>query len=206
MAPLFVVSAILSGTALIAIILGLMRTFGKLDVEAATWRKLGGLIAISLALDLFFMFSEYLTVLWAGVPSEVATLRMVLPGGEFSLVFWLEWVIGGVIPFILLISRRTRSDVRMIVTSSVLVLIGVYSFQIVLIPVGMANPLIQLAPGNSLGTYDPGVSVFQYRGLYAPTWVEYFIILGLLALGALLLMIGWKYVLSQSSREFERGA
>ncbi|MGE5109696.1 MAG: NrfD/PsrC family molybdoenzyme membrane anchor subunit [Acidobacteriaceae bacterium] len=206
MAPLFVVSAILSGTALIAIIVGLMQTFGKLNVEAATWRKLGGLIAISLALDLFFMFSEYLTVLWAGVPNEVATLRMALPGGEVSLVFWLEWIIGGIIPFILLISRRTRSNIRAIVTSAALVLIGVYSFQIVLIPVGMANPLIQLAPGNSLGTYAPGVSVFQYRGHYAPTWVEYFIILGLVALGALLLMIGWKYVPSQSSRELERGA
>ena len=90
MAPLFVVSAILSGTALITIIVAALRSTVNLDIAPTTWRKLGGLIAISLALDLFFVFSEYLTVLWAGVPDEVATLRMVLPGGEFAILFWLE--------------------------------------------------------------------------------------------------------------------
>jgi molybdopterin-containing oxidoreductase family membrane subunit len=198
MAPLFVVSAILSGTALITIIVAALRSTVNLDIAPTTWRKLGGLIAISLALDLFFVFSEYLTVLWAGVPDEVATLRMVLPGGEFAILFWLEWVLGGIIPFLLLVLPRTRANVKSIIISAALVLVGVYSFQLELIPVGMANPLIQLAPGNSLGTYDSGVSVFQFRGQYTPTWVEYLIILGLFALGAILLMLGYRYIVSEA--------
>lgn len=201
MAPLFVVSAILSGTALITIIIAILHTTANLDVAAATWRKLGGLIAISLGLDLFFVFSEYLTVLWAGVPEEVATLRMVLPRGEFAILFWLEWILGGVVPFLLLVLPRTRANVKSIVTSAALVLVGVYSFQLELIPVGMANPLIQLAPGNSLGTYDPGVPVFQFRGQYTPSWVEYLIILGLFALGAILLMLGYRYIAPQTPSE-----
>lgn len=198
MAPLFVVSAILSGTALITVIVALLHRSAKLEVEPATWRKLGGLIAISLALDLFFVFSEYLTVLWAGVPAEVATLRMVLPGGEFAILFWLEWILGGIIPLLLLVLPRTRTNVKWIVTSAALVLVGVYSFQLELIPAGMANPLIQLAPGNSLGTYEPGVSVFQFRGQYTPTWVEYLIVLALFALGAILLTLGHKFITSQA--------
>lgn len=205
MAPLFVVSAILSGTALITIIVAALGRTANLDIASTTWRKLSGLIAISLALDLFFIFSEYLTVLWAGVPNEVATLRMVLPGGEFAILFWLEWVLGGVIPFLLLVLPRTRANVKSIVISAALVLVGVYSFQLELISVGMANPLIQLAPGNSLGTYEPGVSVFQFRGQYTPTSVEYLIILGLFALGAMLLMLGHRFIALQSEANGSAG-
>lgn len=194
MAPLFVVSAILSGTALIAIIAGFLQKSAGLKLQESTWHKLSGLMAITLALDLFFVFCEYLTVLWTNVPSEMVTLRMILPGGQFAVLFWLESVIGGLVPFLLLVVPRARQRVDAIVTGAVLILAGVFAFQIELISVGMANPLIQLAPGVSLGTYMPGRSVFQLVGQYSPTWVEYFIILGLIAFGAMLLTVGYRYL------------
>lgn len=194
MAPLFVVSAILSGTALIAIIAGLLQKFAGFKLLDSTWHTLGGLMAIALAVDLFFIFSEYLTVLWANVPNEIVTLRMILPGGQFAILFWLEWLIGGLLPFLLLVVPRTRYRMDAILTGAVLILAGVYAFQIELTSVGMANPLIQLAPGVSLGTYTPHTSVFQVVGQYTPTWVEYFIILGLIAFGAMLLSIGYRYL------------
>jgi dimethyl sulfoxide reductase membrane subunit len=96
------------------------------------------------------------------------------------------------------------------VGSAALILTGVYAFQIELTTVGMANPLIQLAPGNSLGTYIPGQSVFQFVGQYAPTWVEYFIALGLVAFGAMLVTIGWRYLgfeeLRSEPAEMQKGA
>ena len=192
MAPLFVVSAIACGTALIAIIAAGLQRFGEVRFEEATWRKLVGLMAISIAVNLFFLFCEYLTVLWGNVPREVVALKMVLPGGRFASLFWLEWGLGGIVPFALLVTRRSRQSVGVRVTAAVLILAGVYAHQIQLTTVGMANPLIQLAPGISLGTYQPGSPVFQYIGQYAPTWVDYSIIVGLLALGALLVTLGWR--------------
>jgi dimethyl sulfoxide reductase membrane subunit len=210
MAPLFVVSAILSGTALITIIAGLLQKFAGIKLEEATWRNLGGLMAISLAIDIFFLICEYLTVLWAKVPSEMVALKMILPGGQFASLFWLEWVLGGAVPFLLLVLPRTRRRVGAMVGSAALILTGVYAFQIELTTVGMANPLIQLAPGNSLGTYIPGQSVFQFVGQYAPTWVEYFIALGLVAFGAMLVTIGWRYLgfeeLRSEPAEMQKGA
>lgn len=194
MAPLFVVSAILSGTALMAIIAALLQKFGGFRLEESTWRNLGGLMAVSLSIDLFFVFSEYLTVLWTNVPNEMATLRMILPGGEFAVLFWLEWLIGGLVPFLLLVIPRTRYRTNAIVLSAMLILAGVYAFQLELTSVGMANPLIQLAPGISLGTYAPHKSVFQFVGQYSPTWVEYFIVVGLIACGALLLTAGYRFL------------
>ena len=194
MAPLFVVSAILSGTALMTIIAGALQKFAGVKLPESTWRKLSGLMAVSLAIDLFFLFSEYLTVLWAGVPAEMAALKMILPGGGFEWLFWQEWIIGGIVPFLLLVMPKTRQRIGAVITGAVLILVGVYAFQIQLTTVGLANPLIQLAPGTSLGTYAPGESVFQLTGKYAPTWVEYAIIIGLVAFGAMLVTLGYRYL------------
>lgn len=194
MAPLFVVSAILSGTALISVIAWFLQKFAGAELQDSTWLKLGGLMAVSLAIDLFFVFSEYLTVAWAGVPSEMATLKMILPGGQFAVLFWLEWVIGGIAPFLLLVVPQTRLRIDLVATASLLILVGVYAFQIELTTAGMANPLIPLAPGISVGTLTPGAPVFQLVGHYVPTWVEYLIVLGLVALGAILITIGIRHL------------
>jgi len=194
MAPLFVVSAVLSGAALIAIIAATLQKFEGLKLEVATWNTLSGLMAVSLAIDLFFILCEYITVLWGGVPKEIIALKMILPGGPYATLFWLEWVIGGIIPFVILVTPGFRRRTGAIVTSAVLILAGVYAYQIELTTVGMANPLIQLAPGTSLGTYTPGQSVFQIVGRYSPTWVEYSIVIGVVALGALLVAGGYRLI------------
>jgi molybdopterin-containing oxidoreductase family membrane subunit len=198
MAPLFVVSAVLSGTALIAIIAAVFQKFEILKLEQETWDKLSGLMVISLAIDLFFIFCEYITVLWAGVPKETIALKMILPGGPYAALFWLEWVIGGIVPFVMLVTPGIRRRTGAVVTSAILILAGVYAYQIELTTVGMANPLIQLAPGTSLGTYTAGQSVFQMVGRYSPTWVEYSIVIGVLALGTLLVAGGYRLI-----RQFE---
>lgn len=194
MAPLFVVSAVLSGTALIAIIAWCLQKFAGAELQDSTWRKLSGLMAVSLAIDLFFVFSEYLTIGWAGVPNEMVTLRMILPGGQFAILFWLEWLVGGMIPFLLLVMPRTQRLVNAIAVGALLILVGVYAFQIELTTVGMANPLIPLAPGVSLGTFTTGTPVFQIVGHYVPTWVEYLIVAALIALAAMLVTLGIRYL------------
>lgn len=192
MAPLFVVSAILSGTALVSIIIWAIERSTSVKIEESSWKKLSGLMAISLAIDLFFMFSEYITILWGQVPREMVALQMILPGGQFALLFWLEWVVGGILPFILLVVPQWRRKTGVVAIASALILAGVYAFQIELMSVGMANPLIQLPPGTSVGTFTPSTSVFQLVGQYVPTWVEYAIILGLVALAALFITLGYR--------------
>ncbi|WP_088189660.1 NrfD/PsrC family molybdoenzyme membrane anchor subunit [Desulfosporosinus sp. FKA] len=203
MAPLFVVSAILSGTALITIIIWLLQKYAGVEFAEDTWGKLRGLMAISLAIDLFFLFCEYVTILWGNVPKDILALKMILPGGNFAVLFWLEWVVGGIIPLILFAAPWIHRRVGLTAVSASLILVGVYAFQIELTTVGMANPLIQLAPGTSIGTYTPGNSVFQLVGQYAPTWVEYVIIFGLVALLALLISLGYHLLNVKESMALE---
>jgi Ni/Fe-hydrogenase subunit HybB-like protein len=76
--------------------------------------------------------------------------------------------------------------------AAVLVIIGVYAFRIELVVLGFVNPLTQYPPGNAVGTYNPATSSFQLVGRYHPTWVEIGIVLGLAALFAALVTLGYQ--------------
>ena len=194
MAPLFVTSAILSGTALVALVALAAHRFDRLHVPEETWRAVCGLMAAAIAVDLFLVGSDYITLLWGNVPRERAALDLILPGGSWQWLFWLEWVVGGLVPFVLLVVPRFRSRLSLVAVASVLVLVGVYAFRIELVVGGMIKPLLHLPPGIAIGTYKVTQTSFQFTGMYHPTWVEYSIVAGLMALLALLTTLGYRWL------------
>ena len=191
MAPIFVASAIVSGTALIVLIAWILQRHQGMRIPEATWRWLAGLMVMALFVDLFFVASDYVTIAWDQVPRDRQVLDMILPGGRFQLTFWFEWVVGGLVPFILLASSKLRRKASNIALAAVLILMGVYAFRIELVIPAFVNPLIQLPPGTSLGSVGPTGS-FQLVGLYSPTWVECLITLGMFALIALAIAVGYR--------------
>ncbi|HVP74533.1 MAG TPA: NrfD/PsrC family molybdoenzyme membrane anchor subunit [Gaiellaceae bacterium] len=194
MAPLFVTSAILSGTALVALVALAAHRFDRLHVPDETWRAVCGLMAAAIAVDLFLVGSDYITLLWGNVPRERAALDLILPGGSWQWLFWLEWVVGGLVPFVLLVVPRFRSRLSLVAVASVLVLVGVYAFRIELVVGGMIKPLLHLPPGIAIGTYKITQTSFQFTGMYHPTWVEYSIVAGLMALLALVITLGYRWL------------
>lgn len=194
MAPLFVTSAILSGTAVVALAALAAHRFDRIRVPHETWNALAGLMAAAIAVDLFLVASDYITILWGNVPRERAALNTVLPGGSWQALFWLEWIVGGLVPFALFVVPRLRRRLDLLALGSVLVLVGVYAFRMELVVGGMLRPLIHLAPGNALGSYRPGEGVFQFDGVYHPTWVEYGIVTGLVSFLALLILLGYRWL------------
>ena len=203
MAPLFVTSAILSGTALITLVALAAHHFDRLEVADRTWRALCGLMATTLAIDLFLVGSMYITILWGNVPRQRAALDEVLPGGSWQWLFWLEWVVGGIVPFVLLVVPRLRERLGVIAIASVLVMLGVYAFRIELVVGGLVTPLLHLPPGIALGEYTPGETSFQVIGTYHPTWVEYSIVAGLMALLGLIITIGYRWLRTLPDAEAE---
>ncbi|HJX47062.1 MAG TPA: NrfD/PsrC family molybdoenzyme membrane anchor subunit [Gaiellaceae bacterium] len=196
MAPLFVTSAILSGTALIALVALVAQRFDRFQLPRETWTALAGLMATALAVDLFLVGSDYVTILWGNVPRERAALDLILPGGSWQWLFWLEWVVGGLVPFVLFVTPRFRIRPGLLALSSLLVLVGVYAFRIELVVGGMIKPLLQLPPGNATGSYRLGQTSFQFQGIYHPTWVEYGIVAALAAFLALMITIGYRWLRS----------
>jgi molybdopterin-containing oxidoreductase family membrane subunit len=194
MAPLFVTSAVLSGKALVALIALAAQRFDRLRVPKETWGTVCTLMAVTLAIDLFLVACEYITVLWGNVPRERAALDLVLPGGSWQALFWMEWVIGGIVPFVLLVVPRYRQRFGLVAVASVLVMVGVYAFRMELVVGGMLKPLLHFPPGNALGTYHSGRTDFQFDGLYSPTWVEYAIIFALFAFLSLVITLGYRWL------------
>jgi len=151
-------------------------------------------MATALAVDLFLVASDYITILWGNVPRNRAALDLILPGGSWQWLFWLEWVVGGLVPFVLLVVPRFRSRLGLVAAASVLVLVGVYAFRIELVVGGMLKPLLHLPPGIALGTFSSTQTSFQFTGIYHPTWVEYSIVAGLMALLALVIALGYRWL------------
>lgn len=192
MAPLFVVSAILSGTALVTLLALAAERWGGFTLPPQTRRWLRGFTAVALIVDLFFVGCDYITVLWGNVPADRSALDLVLPGGPFAWTFWVEWIIGGLIPLAFLLVPRLRRVPGSLGIAAFLAIIGVYAFRIELVVIGFINPLTQFPPGNALGTFTPGVTSFQLVGRYWPTWVEYSIMLGLSALFGAIMTVGYR--------------
>jgi molybdopterin-containing oxidoreductase family membrane subunit len=194
MAPLFVVSAILSGTALVTLLALAAQRWGGFSLPADTQRWLRKFIAVALIVDLFMVGCDYITIFWGNVPASRSELNLVLPGGSWSWIFWGEWLVGGLVPLAILLVPRLRRMKGSLGIASFLVLVGVYIFRIELVVVGFVNPLVQLPPGNAVGTYNPATSSFQLFGRYTPTWVEYGIILGFFALFAAVITTGYRWL------------
>jgi molybdopterin-containing oxidoreductase family membrane subunit len=192
MAPLFVVSATLSGTALVTLLALVAARFDHAAIPTATWRLLRGLLAVALAIDLFLVGSDYMTILWGNVPQDRASLDLILPGGNWSWLFWVEWLVGGAVPFLLLVIPRLQRTPGSLFAAAALVMVGVFAFRIDLIVGGFINPLVSYTPGIALGTYTSTAASFQLQGSYQPTWVEYGIVVGLVALFAVLVTTGYR--------------
>ena len=192
MAPLFVVSAILSGTALVTLLALASERWAGFSLPAQTKSWLRGFITVALIIDLFFVGCDYITVLWGNVPADRSALNLVLPGGAWSWTFWGEWTVGGVVPLLFLLVPRLRRLPGALGLAAFLAIVGVYIFRIELVVIGFVNPLTQYPPGNAVGTYNPATSSFQLAGHYAPTWVEYGIVIGLVALFAGMVTFGYQ--------------
>jgi molybdopterin-containing oxidoreductase family membrane subunit len=201
MAPLFVTSAVLSGTALIALIAVIAQRFDRFQLPRETWNAVTTLMAATIAIDLFLVACDYITILWGNVPRERAALDLILPGGSWQWLFWLEWIVGGIVPFVLLVVPRFKRSFGLVALASVLVMVGVYAFRIELVVGGMLRPLLHLPPGNAVGSYRLGQTVFQFDGIYHPTWVEYGIVTGLMALLALIVTLGYRWLRSLDRAE-----
>jgi len=200
MAPLFVVSAILSGTALVTLLALAAERWGGLVLPADTKRWLRGFITVALLVDLFFVGCDYVTVLWGNVPADRSALNLVLPGGAWAWIFWVEWIVGGLIPLALLLVPRFRRLPGSLGLAAFLAVVGVYAFRIELVVIGFINPLTQYPPGNAIGTYNPSASSFELVGRYWPTWVEYGIVLGLVALFAAIVTVGYHHLIGPGHR------
>ncbi len=183
MAPMFIASALVSGMGLVIVLALVLRRLGRLTFSDELVAMLGGLLGVFVAVEAFLLLAEYLTAMYPGAPEGDAVRRMLtLP---YLPLFLFEVLVGLLIPFLILATRRLRRRPAWVALASLIVIVGIFVHRLNLVLNGLSYPNIPLPPGLPIGTPQDGSS-FAMTWFYVPTVVEWLIVVGVLAFGGLL--------------------
>ncbi len=208
MAPWFVVSAIVSGIGLVVVVLLVLERMGRLSIGDAAHRWLTGFLATAIAVEVFFIAVEIITISASRVPGDWSALKQLMVG-SYGWIFWCE--IGTLLlGLALIVTPRGRADKRWSAAAAVAVIVSTMLMRGQLMVGGLRYPNLGYAPGISLGTgsqlttggsvasgvqpFLPTNSSFVQIAHYNPTWVEWSIVIGFCALWGLLVMAGLRFL------------
>jgi molybdopterin-containing oxidoreductase family membrane subunit len=186
LAPLFISSALVSGTALVLVVTRLAERYTTFRPPAHVVPDLGRLLAWFVSVDAFLLGAEILTAYTSRQPDHVAQLDVVL-FGRLAPLFWTEVVFGLLVPFVVFAMPRLRARPALVTAASALALLGVFFKRINILLPGMFEPLVGLAPGVPGGR--PG-QPFRPDEIYLPTVIEWGVLIGIAAFAATLVTIG----------------
>lgn len=176
LAPLFISSALVSGTALVVATGWVLERVTTFRVTQPVYEGLRRLLLWFVAADVFLLFTEVMTTFVSGDPEHRRQLDILLTG-RLAPVFWSEVFIGVALPVVLLLSRVGRRANTMLV-DSVLLIMGVFAKRINILFAAEFQPLVGLSPGIPGGR--PG-QAFRPDEVYIPSWVELGVLLGMAA-------------------------
>lgn len=196
LAPMFISSALVSGTALIIVIAHIVQRTTDWRPPERVFADLGKLMVWFIGVDAFLLFAEILTTYTSRVPDHIEQLDSLLTG-RLAPVFWVEVVLGVLVPFGLFASRL-RERRKWVVAAAMLALLGVFFKRINIVMTSMFSPLVGLAPGIPGGR--PGQE-FRPDPIYIPTWVEAGVLLGLACFVGLLITLGVRYLVVPKATE-----
>ncbi len=162
--PYFVVGAIFSGIATLIIAMGFFRRTYHLE-NYLTFKHFKYLAYLLLTLDIaliYFTLSEYITVGYGGELTDAAWLNALF-FGQYATLFWSMFLIGFILPAIIIAFPRKRT-ILWIIIAAVFADIGMWIERYLIIVPTLSTPEIS-------GPW----------GAYTPTWVEVTITVGALA-------------------------
>jgi molybdopterin-containing oxidoreductase family membrane subunit len=163
----FLVSSLGTGAAFLILVAAALRR--SKGIESRTFSTLGKLLLVVNLVTLLFIFSEQATWRFAGTTAEMELSESLL-FGDLASVFWSA-VAMLVLSTILIAGTRARSVVATVV-AGVVALAGLWIDKVIVITSALLHTLLP---------YPAGV--------YTPTWVEWALTIGVLAIGLLALMI-----------------
>src|SRR5215467_12122363 len=173
--PYFVVGAIYSGGAAVLVAMWALRRAMHLEdyIQPVHFRKLGKLLLASTLVYLYFNINEYLTVGYKleGFERDLVEALFV---GRYAKMFWSVQLLGVIIPIailmiFLLVKKLERFSVGAVGISSLLIVIGAWVKRFLIVVPTLETPFLPAQRIPAAWTH------------YAPTWIEWAIVVGALA-------------------------
>ena len=150
----FVVSALVSGTALVtAIYIIKTKVTGK-ELDASLVRSLAGWMILFLMIDVGLQFFEWIVGFYGLQEEALASLYFMLQGGN-AWVFWLVQLgIGVVLPVFLYAVKSTRNSPTAMLIAAIAIVIGILGVRFNIVLPALVHPLL---PGLPEGQYHPAL-------------------------------------------------
>lgn len=193
LAPWFVSSALVCGTALVLVVVVALRKAGYLQLDQAYLTRLVKMLGAFILVDLYFFACDLLTSVFpGGAGAEVVAM---LTTGPLAPFFWVE-IVGCAVAAVICFVPRLRAN-PLIVVASLLAIVGIFCKRVQLLVGGFQIPNIEFAASftpYSVADWTAGMSGAYQGMVYWPTLLEFGLVLGVLGLGALVLLLGLKYL------------
>lgn len=163
---IFVVSAIVSGTALLLLVYYLQtRAVGRVP-NVTLLRGMGTVLAAALGIDLGLTFYEFLVPILASEHHDLNIIGIQ----AFGPMWWSFWIVqlllGMLVPFVVLVVPALKRRTTLLVAASALVIVGIMAVRFNIVVPPLLPPVIEGYPWND---YLPtpvewGVSAFFIAG------------------------------------------
>lgn len=180
---MFLVGALLSGGALLTFVVLIFGPDQGSKAHKETVVFLGQIVLGLLALDVLLEWAEYSIGLYSAIPSDVASMKLVL-FGPYAWVFWGAHVLLGVVIPGLILSFRGRTSAGWAGIAGLLVAFTFVSVRLNIVIPGLAVPELQ---GLQDAFAGPGLS-FNYF----PTLTEWLMQVWIVSTGLLAFLIGYR--------------
>lgn len=193
LAPWFVSSALVCGTALVMVVAVALRRAGYLELDRAHLVKLAKLLGAFVMVDLYFFGCDLLTEAFPG--GSGAEVVAMLVSGPLAPWFWIE-IAGCAACAVICFVPALRTN-ALLVVGSLLAILGIFCKRVQLLVGGFqlanldyAGPLTPMQHT----AWDSGLSGIYGSMVYWPTPLELGVTLGVVALGVLVFLLGLKFL------------
>ncbi len=171
--PYFLTAALASSIAAVCIIAAILRRVYHWQsyIKPEIFKGLGVTLGILTHFYIYLTIAEQFTSAYAAPHGELLISEMLLQG-EFALMFWSTMVLGFALPAIWLVFqafRRTWFSLTGTIIASVVILIAFWVKRFLIVVPSLLRPLLPFP-----------------SGIYQPSWVEWSVTAGILALAVLI--------------------
>ena len=202
MAPWFVSSALVCGTGLVLVVVIALRAAGYLSLDQSYVVKMAKLLGAFCCVDLYFFGCDLLTEGFpAGSGMEVVGM---LATGPLAPFFWIE-IVGCAIAAVICFVPSLRKN-PVLVVAALLAIVGIFCKRVQLLVGGfqIANlDMPTVMTQYTVTNWQAGLSGAYAGMVYWPTSIEFGIALGVVGLGALILLLGLKFLPLQPTERTE---
>ncbi|WP_284139154.1 MULTISPECIES: NrfD/PsrC family molybdoenzyme membrane anchor subunit [unclassified Virgibacillus] len=185
---IFVVSAMVSGTALLlAIYIIKTKVTGK-EIDQGMVVSLAKMMIAFLFIDLLLQFYEYLVGLYGLEHSHLQSLGTMM-GSSYSWSFWgVQMFLGAVVPIFLVFYKKTATNINALLIAGILVVIGIIGVRFNIVVPSQIVPVFEGRPA----------------GNYFPTFNEWMVSIGIVAMGLLIFTIGDRLLPLEDTQHAEK--